>query len=425
MKIAIIGAGPMGLTAAYDLTRAGHQVIIFEAEDRIGGMSASFDFDGQKIERYYHYVCGPDNDLFRLLEELGISDKLKWTNTKMGFFYDGQLYKWGTPFDLLFFPKIDLFSKIRYGWLMWWSSKRKQWHKLDRMDVISWLKKNIGVRAYQIFWESLFHYKFYELKHNLSAAWIWSRIRRMAKSRKNLFTEQLGYLAGGSDTLLNVLKEKIELAGGVIKLNTPVQKIDIVEHKIVGVTTAAGAEAFDAVISTIPLPYVPELLPSAEDELAAKYRAIQNIAVKCIVFKLTQKVSENFWMNINDPRMDIPGIIEYGNLVPGVSNVLYIPYYLPTSHPCFSDPDEVFYQKVEGYLAQINPAFTPQWITARRVFTLQYAQPVCPPNFLEILPPYFTGVQGLYVADTTHSYPEDRSIQESIRIAREITKELR
>ena len=86
-KFAIVGAGPMGLMVAMDLLEKGHQVDIYERDDRIGGMSASFDFDGLEIERYYHFVCKTDFPLFSMLDKLGLSDKLKWTDTKMGYFY--------------------------------------------------------------------------------------------------------------------------------------------------------------------------------------------------------------------------------------------------------------------------------------------------------------------------------------------------
>ena len=54
-KFAIIGTGPMGLACAYHLLKQGYSVDIYEKDDRIGGMSACFDFDGLTIERYYHY----------------------------------------------------------------------------------------------------------------------------------------------------------------------------------------------------------------------------------------------------------------------------------------------------------------------------------------------------------------------------------
>ncbi|WP_152668498.1 FAD-dependent oxidoreductase, partial [Xanthomonas perforans] len=89
-RFAIVGSGPMGLMAAMELLKKGHQVDVYERDDRIGGMSADFDFDGLRIERYYHFICKTDFPLFKLLEELKLSDRLHWTDTKMGYYYQGK-----------------------------------------------------------------------------------------------------------------------------------------------------------------------------------------------------------------------------------------------------------------------------------------------------------------------------------------------
>src|SRR3990167_4860469 len=112
-KAIVIGAGPMGLMTAYELQKKGFQVALYERDDRIGGMSAAFDFDGTKIERFYHFICKTDYPLFDLLAEFKLQNKLCWTNTSMGFFCDDKLYAWGTPFALLAFPKINFITKIR------------------------------------------------------------------------------------------------------------------------------------------------------------------------------------------------------------------------------------------------------------------------------------------------------------------------
>src|SRR5262245_50686213 len=104
--VAILGAGPMGLACAYRLLKLGRQVTIYEADSRIGGMSASFDFDGLTIERYYHFICAPDTALFAMLRELGLEGKLRWVSTRMGFYYNGVLYEWGRPDRLLAFPHL-------------------------------------------------------------------------------------------------------------------------------------------------------------------------------------------------------------------------------------------------------------------------------------------------------------------------------
>jgi len=76
-KIAVIGAGPMGLAVAYQLALDGYAPVVFEADDRVGGMTASFDFDGTLIERYYHFHCTSDTAFLDILAELGIKDKMR------------------------------------------------------------------------------------------------------------------------------------------------------------------------------------------------------------------------------------------------------------------------------------------------------------------------------------------------------------
>ena len=101
-KIAVIGAGPMGLAVAYELILKGYMPEIFEADNRLGGMAASFNFDGLEIERYYHFHCLNDYAFFDLLDEIGLKKELNWKKTKMGFFYQNKLYKWGSLNSVLF-----------------------------------------------------------------------------------------------------------------------------------------------------------------------------------------------------------------------------------------------------------------------------------------------------------------------------------
>ena len=105
---------------------------------------------------------------------------------------------------------------------------------------------------------------------------------------------------------------------------------------------AGQLEPFDKVISTVPLPYVPRLMPDLPAEVLAKFGAIKNIAVVCVIAKLKKAVTENFWLNTNDPEMDIPGLVEYTNLRPLDQHIVYVPFYMPGEHPKFAEPDESF-----------------------------------------------------------------------------------
>jgi protoporphyrinogen oxidase len=422
-RIAVLGAGPMGLAVAYQLARDGHHPAVFEADDRLGGMTASFDFGGLSIERYYHFHCISDAAFLQILDELKIADQMHWTSTKMAYWYQNQLQDWGNPIALLKFKGLGFIAKFRYGLHAFLCTKRQDWKPLDREDAVTWIKRWVGPEAYEVLWRRLFEYKFYDYTNHLSAAWIWSRIRRIGRSRYNLFKEKLGYLEGGSNTLLQALSANIQSHGGEIRLSNAVQKIDISQGKVQGVQINGQLERFDQVISTIPLPYISRIAPDLPASDLEKWKSINNIAVVCIIAKLTKKVSQNFWINTNDPDMDIPGIVEYSNLRPLDQSIVYVPFYMPGEHPKFAEDDAIFIGKVKRYLQKINPELKDEDFIQIHASRYRFAQPICQPGHLDTLPQAKTAIEGLWIADTSHYYPEDRGISESIGFGRQMAKD--
>jgi protoporphyrinogen oxidase len=422
-RIAVLGAGPMGLAVAYQLAKDGHEPIVFEADDRVGGMTATFDFNGLDIERYYHFHCISDHAFLAMLDELEIAHKMNWVETKMGYWYQNQLQAWGNPFALLSFKGLGWIAKFRYGLHAFLSTKRNNWKPLDHLEASAWIRRWVGAEAYEVLWRRLFDYKFYDHVGNLSAAWIWSRIRRIGRSRYSLFKEKLGYLEGGSKTLLDALQSAIEVSGGKFCLKSAVNKVVIEEGQVIGVEVNGRMENFDKVISTIPLPYVPRVMPDLPPDVLTKFKALKNIAVVCVIVKLTKPLTENFWLNTNDPEMDIPGLVEYTNLQPLDHHIVYVPFYMPGEHPKFSDEDGVFLSKVKRYLKKINPALQESDFLDIRASRYRYAQPICDPGYLEKLPPVALPVKGLWVADTSYYYPEDRGISESIGFGRQMARD--
>ncbi|OEZ01750.1 MULTISPECIES: NAD(P)/FAD-dependent oxidoreductase [Stenotrophomonas] len=416
---AIIGSGPMGLMTALELLKQGHQVDVYERDDRIGGMSADFDFDGLRIERYYHFICKTDYPLFKLLDELKLSDRLHWTDTKMGYYYQGKLHKWGTPFALLGFPHLGLIDKVRYALHVMYTKGIKDWSALDKENARDWITRWIGPKAYKVMWEKAFALKFFEFQNDLSASWIGTRIKRVALSRRNLFNESMGYLQGGSAVLLEKMAAEVLGRGGRILLGQPIDQVTADGTRATGVRTAAGDQPYDGVISTAPIQYVPSMVPALPEAFSRQVAAIENIPVACVILKLSKPVSENFWMNISDERISIPGLIEYSNLNPGNGpgeHIVYAPYYMPKTHPKWQWSNQQLIDEVISYLPMINPNFKPDWIRATHCHRYEYAQTICPPGFQEMLPPMKTPLAGFYMADTAYYYPEDRSINESIAV---------
>ncbi len=425
-KTAVIGAGPMGLACAYQLLKDGYEVDVYESGDCIGGMSAHFDFNGLSIERFYHFVCKEDYALFELLDELGIKDKLHWNSTLMGYFFEGRLYKWGNPVALLTFPKLSLINRLRYGFHMFVSSKMKNGDKIDSDDAVSWIKRWQGNTTYNVMWSKLFELKFYQYTPNLSASWIWARIRRVGRSRRSLMQEEMGYLKGGSNTLLLALQQAIENMGGKIHLNSMVSEIETENYNVSGLVVGNKTVSYQKIYSTIPLPFIPKLLPRLSKTTLRQYQQLSNIGVVCLIFKLKQKVSDNFWLNINSEGIEIPGIIEYSNLYPNPSestspqHIVYVPFYMPQEHDKYKNTDQEFIDESKRYLFAINTQLSEDDIIDVTVSRYGFAQPICEPSFTKALPPISSEIEGLFIADTSHYYPEDRSITESVALGRKI-----
>lgn len=417
-RVVVIGGGVMGLAAGYHALSRGHQVTVIEAASEPGGMAAHFDFGGLSIERFYHFVCKSDHATFDLLAELGLGDRLRWVPTTMGYFFDGAMYPWGDPVSLIRFPHLSIVEKLRYGLMMFTSTRRTDWRPLENSSAKDWIESWCGRSVYERLWKPLFDLKFYEYADDISAAWIWTRIKRLGTSRRSMFQEELGYVEGGSETLVKALVGEIEARRGRIVLATPATKIECRDRRVTGVTAGANTYPADAVIATMPTPFVSRLVPDLPEDERKAYDAIANIGVVCVVFRLRRSVSPHFWINISDRRFAIPGIVEFSNLRPTGDSIVYVPYYMPTTNPKFARDDSFFGAEAFGYLKLLNAALTDDDLIAVQIGRLRHAQPVCPPGFAATLPPIETSIGGLQIADTCFYYPEDRGISESVRLGK-------
>jgi protoporphyrinogen oxidase len=421
-SVAVIGGGPMGLAVAYELTRLGHRPVLIEADDRLGGMAACFDFAGMQLERYYHFHCLGDTAFLELLRELNLEDQLQWRTTRMGFYLDGRLYPWGTVGAVLSFRRLPWLTRVRYLLHAARCLTIRDWRSLDGITATQWLRSWLGEKGYQVLWHKLFAFKFFHYGDQISAAWIWSRIRRLAQSRRRL-KETLGFLNGGSQQLIDALADAIRQGGGEIQLSTPVQSLRPLPSGGAMLTTRSGEQAFDCVISTVPLPLLAPILKAGgvEESLVGRYGAVPSVACACVLLKTRQPVTVNFWTNVNDGGFAIPGVIEMSNLRPLPGHVCYIPFYIPADHPDYQRPNQAFIADAWSCLKAINHQLSDADLLDSHCSRYRFAQPVCGLHFQRSLPP-LQPFPGVFTADTTIYYPEDRGISESIGFGRELAR---
>jgi oxygen-dependent protoporphyrinogen oxidase len=119
----VVGAGISGLTAAWRLQRNGFDVTVLEAEDHVGGKMASVAREGFRVNRGAGVYAGSYRGLFRVIEELGLSDRVTKPATVVGVMYNGSP-QWlrGTGLaavvDFLRTPLLSLPDKLLLGRLV-------------------------------------------------------------------------------------------------------------------------------------------------------------------------------------------------------------------------------------------------------------------------------------------------------------------
>jgi len=423
-RVVVIGGGLAGLAASYDLARAGHRVVLLEAAPDFGGLASSFRLEGHPIERFYHFICRTDQDLLTLVDELGLGPKLHWRQTHTAFYYNGRHYPFGSPLDLLRFSAVPWWQRIRFGLHVTYSRYRSQWRWLDQIPAKPWLIECIGEQAYQVIWHPLLKVKFGDYHDQISAAWIWHRIWRVAASRRSMFErEMFGCLEFGTATLVDPLvawlraQPNFELRTGV-----RVRPIEVRDGSVTKVYAGDERIPCDAVISTVALPILDRLVPNQSDPYFERARQVKYIGLVCMLLNLKRPFSRNFWTNINDPRISFNGIIEQSTLNENLQraglNVVYVPFYLPTTEPRYGATDQDLFTEYTAMLKLMNPEFSASWVKEYHVFRTPHAQPVFTTNFVHLMPSHRTPIRGLYVTDSTQFYPEDRTISQAIRQGR-------
>jgi protoporphyrinogen oxidase len=430
MRIGIIGGGFAGLTAAYELLKQGHSVDVYEAAPFWGGQAATIEVEGTRIERFYHHFFTSDTDIQQLMAELGISHKLQWRPSQMGFFQDGRIWDFVTPFDLLKFGPLKPWNRIRIGLVTLYLQRIRNWKRFEPVTAQEWLIKATGKEAFEKVWGAQLRAKFGNMADQIGMVWFWGKIYLRFRSRRGLAREVLGYPQGSFQVIIDALVAALQNMGCGLYPSTPVEAVVTRSGtnglEVAGVRVRGETQTYDAVIATVPNFLFPRLVPDLPESYSALLAKVPYQAALVMLVKLRHPLSHIYWMNIGDLTMPFVGIIEHTNFVPaeyyGNKRLLYISNYLSKESPLLAMEPEALIDHFFPHLQRINPRLQRDWIEEYWVFREASAQPVITTNYSSIMPPMETPIAGLYLANTTQIYPEDRGTNYAVRLGRQIAR---
>ncbi|UWG48753.1 Protoporphyrinogen oxidase [Halanaeroarchaeum sp. HSR-CO] len=423
--IAIVGGGLAGLATAYRLQEHGESVQVYESTDQVGGLAATYETTGDRIEKYYHHLSKTEETIVELIEELGLGDDLHWPIGGDAYYVDGVVYPLDTAWEIAAYPHLSLYDKFRLGMLVLGVDVRGgipttgSYDRLEDYEAVpirEFVVEHTTRSVYENFFEPLLEAKFGSRKEDVSAAWLLGRVRFRGE-RDLLRGEPLGYLDGGFGRLLDATVDAVGEEN--VTLNARVTDVDIVEGSVAGITVNTVDEGIRQVeVDGVVVAAMPDVL----EDLTGYECDIDFQGTVCSVVSMDEPLTDTYWLNIAD---DAPfgALIEHTNYVDeshyGGEHLLYVPKYIqsPDDEVWQMDDEAVESLWLDG-IEDLFPEFDREsvnWIeTARNPRTA----PVYERGYLEMVVPYDLGeavADGVYYAGMASraQYPE-RSLDGAI-----------
>jgi len=422
VRVAIVGAGAGGMAAAYDLARAGNEVMIFEAAGHVGGLAAGFKETGWNwsVEHYYHHWFASDSHMLGLIDELGWTQRVIFKRPLTVVYHKDQFYPLDSAMAVLRFPGLPFFDRLRLGMVVAYLKYLAAWQPLEHVTADSWLKRWVGERAYEILWEPLLVGKFGPHYREVNMAWFWARI----KAR----TPRLGTFKGGFQAFMDDFANELRAQGVVIQLNTSVQAIEPTSAGV-EVVLPEGRQGFDHCLVTTS----PALLAKLAHRLPADYLAnlmeLKSMGAVVLILSLDHPLStQGYYWHSLPKAAGFPylSLVEHTNFLSSEhfsgEHIIYIGDYLDPGHEYFKLTKDELLDRFLPTLSRFNPDFKPDWVRNSWLFRTPYAQPVPPVNHSQSIPPIKTPIPGIWLASMSQVYPWDRGTNFAVQIARRAAK---
>ena len=393
-QVVILGAGPAGLTAAYELAKAGVTSTVLEGDDTVGGLARTVLHKGYRFDigghRFYTKVPAVE-EIWR--EILG--DDLLTRSRLSRIYYHGKFFSYPLkPFNAL--EGLGLVETLRclasYG-----RARLKPLRPED--DFASWVTNRFGSRLFELFFKTYTEKVWGIPCSEIQAEWAAQRIRGLslstaiknavfgerAQNKKDVvktLVERFQYPRHGPGMMWERTSDEVEKRGSSVRLNAPVTRIFWRDGAVEGVE--AGGEVFTGrhFISSIAIRDLIECMtpspPESVMQAAAKlqYRDFLTVA---LVLRRRDIFPDN-WIYVNDPSVKMGRIQNFNNWSPEMApdpetTCLGLEYFCFEGDGLWSMPDEELMELGKVELRKLGLA-RPEDVVDGAVVRMRKAYPI-------------------------------------------------
>ncbi len=426
-RIAIVGGGIAGLTAAYDLSQdPANTIVVYEGSAQLGGLAAGFkgrpEWDWP-LEHFYHHLFTNDDAILNFTKEIGLGELVEVHNPDTVFYYQGRNYPLDTPLRVLLFPHLSIFDRLRMGMVLAYLKfhPSSPWQTFDKVVADEWLARWMGKNAYETLWQPMIQGKFDQHYKEVNLAWFWARIYKR--------TKQLIYYRGGFQAFVDGLAQQVRSRNVTLKTNANVQNIHALPEGGFQVTLQDQLPVdYDMVLSTVSPGFMQQLTPDLPPSYLHQLGKLKSMGAIVMTVALDRQLLRDiYWVNVpKSANLPFLALVEHTNMIDAShyagDHLLYIGNYLDVDHRYFSMSTDELLAEFLPHFVQFNPDFQPSWVTGAWIHKAKYAQPVPPVGYADMIPAIRTPLPGLYFASMSQVYPWDRGTNYAVEMGRKVAK---
>ncbi len=323
MDVAVIGAGPAGLTAAYRLAQQGWTPHVFEQRPRVGGLAQSLSLWGHTVDLGPHRFFSKDPRVNRLWLEIVVRD-YHMVERLTRIYYRSRFFQYPLqPRNAL--THMGLFEAIA---CMGSYVKQKLGPQHAHPDSFEgWVVQRFGRRLFEMFFKS-YSEKLWGIPcDQLDAEFAAQRIKKfslgqailsslgMGGHRHRTLVDCFAYPTGGTGMVYDRMADAITQRGGQVHTKQAIDGLTRDGQRITGIRMPGGHEQpFDHVISTMPLTHMVASLghlPAPVEE-ALSHLTFRNTILVYLRVQATALFPDQ-WLYIHAPTLRMGRLTNFSN----------------------------------------------------------------------------------------------------------------
>lgn len=354
MRVAVIGAGPAGITAAYQLAKAGCQVEVFEAENAVGGLARSIDLWGQRVDLGPHRFFSSDPRVNGLWHEV-LGNDYRMVDRLTRIYYNRRFFHYPLrPANALWNMGVWEACRCMFSYFA-----QKGHPESDTAESFeSWVVQRFGRRLYQLFFKSYTEKLWGIPCTELDADFAAQRIKKfsLGEAIKSVFglgnqqhktlVDQFAYPLNGAGMVYERMAQRVRELGGSVHLNSPVARVEHSQRRVHGLTLKdRQLVSCDHVISTMPLTLMVEQLDHLPDDVQ---EAIDNLAYRNTILVYLEvdgtQLFPDQWLYVHSPELGTGRVSNFRNWIPEIygeskTTILALEYWCYDQDAVWNMPD--------------------------------------------------------------------------------------